>query len=44
MCAWVNRGDGSILLAHLLNMRLLAAAPPEAVLLDSADMRWLAHG
>ena len=43
-CAWVNRGDGSILLAHLLNMRLLAAAPPEAVLLASADMRWLAHG
>jgi hypothetical protein len=35
---------GTLLHAHLLNVRLLSAAPPHAVLLASADMRWLAPG
>jgi hypothetical protein len=65
-CESVDPKDGTLLHAHLLNMRLLAAAPPGAallapcispipppyspriapgaVLLASADMRWLAPG
>lgn len=44
LCESVNAKDGTILHAHLLNVRLLSAAPPQAVLLASADMRWLARG
>jgi len=43
-CVHVSAGDGSILLAHLLNVRLLATAPPQTLLLASADMRWIASG
>jgi len=65
-CESVDPTDGTLLHAHLLNMRVLSAAPPGAallapcisrtsrpylphispgaVLLASADMRWLAPG